>query len=149
MTRSDTKPAICHKCGKNLKGKVPIDAEEVTCFECCEAEWKARDAEHTGPICKQCELPFYYDYDKTNWDFVNSGFCLDCFREMKQEAKIMSDEKGKCWIDGKLYDYIPVDWNNEPAFLGDGSINSEFDWKGFRKNQHDRRNPSKHRPPTG
>jgi len=37
------KPAICCKCGKNLKGWVPIDAKEVTCFKCSEAEYKERD----------------------------------------------------------------------------------------------------------
>jgi len=37
------KQAICHKCGKVLKGKVPDDAEEVTCFKCCEAETESRD----------------------------------------------------------------------------------------------------------
>jgi hypothetical protein len=29
-----TKPAICCVCGKDLKDRVPIDAENVTCFAC-------------------------------------------------------------------------------------------------------------------
>jgi hypothetical protein len=28
------KTPICHKCGKVLKGKVPDDATEITCFFC-------------------------------------------------------------------------------------------------------------------
>lgn len=37
------KLAVCHKCHKDLGGKVPDDAEEVTCYKCSEAEYKARD----------------------------------------------------------------------------------------------------------
>jgi hypothetical protein len=33
-----SKKAICCKCGKDLEGTVPDDAEEVTCFKCNEAE---------------------------------------------------------------------------------------------------------------
>lgn len=28
--------AICCKCGKDLKMMLPDDAEEITCFACCE-----------------------------------------------------------------------------------------------------------------
>lgn len=34
--KQGTKPAICHKCGKDLHGRVPHDAEQVTCFRCSE-----------------------------------------------------------------------------------------------------------------
>lgn len=34
----------------------------------------------------------------------------------------------KCTIDGVEYDEIPVDKNGEPAFLGDGGPNPNFDW---------------------
>lgn len=40
-----SKPAICHKCGKNLKRRVPDDAEEVTCFACDKLEWERKDRE--------------------------------------------------------------------------------------------------------
>ncbi len=32
------KQAICCKCGKDLKRKVPDDAKEVICFQCSEAK---------------------------------------------------------------------------------------------------------------
>jgi len=32
------KQAICCRCGKPLKGKVPDDAEDVVCFKCYEIE---------------------------------------------------------------------------------------------------------------
>jgi len=31
---SDTKPAICCRCGVDLKDRVPKDAEQVTCYAC-------------------------------------------------------------------------------------------------------------------
>jgi NMD protein affecting ribosome stability and mRNA decay len=31
---SSLKPAICCKCGKDLKDKVPAEAGDVTCFAC-------------------------------------------------------------------------------------------------------------------
>ena len=37
------KRAICCRCGKDLRHNIPDDAEEVTCFECCEKENKRRD----------------------------------------------------------------------------------------------------------
>lgn len=37
------KQAICHKCGKKLKGQVPDDAEEVICFACDQREWERKD----------------------------------------------------------------------------------------------------------
>jgi hypothetical protein len=30
----DTKPAICCRCGLDLKARVPKDAEQVTCYAC-------------------------------------------------------------------------------------------------------------------
>jgi hypothetical protein len=42
MKRSRSKPAICCKCGKNLGGHVPKDAEDVTCFACCEVEYQKK-----------------------------------------------------------------------------------------------------------
>jgi hypothetical protein len=38
----------------------------------------------------------------------------------------------KCEIDGIAYDYIPVDWRGEPAFMADGGPNPDFDWRWFR-----------------
>jgi hypothetical protein len=37
------KPAICSRCGKDLKDLVPDDAEDVVCFRCNEAENKRRE----------------------------------------------------------------------------------------------------------
>lgn len=43
------KQAICHKYHKDLGGKVPEDALEVTCYKCSEAEHKTRDkAKHNA-----------------------------------------------------------------------------------------------------
>lgn len=38
----------------------------------------------------------------------------------------------KCIIDGIEYDDIP-EYNGEPAFLGDGGPNPDFDWDGWRR----------------
>ena len=38
---SKFKKAICCRCGKDLKDKVPADAENVTCFTCYNADPRA------------------------------------------------------------------------------------------------------------
>jgi hypothetical protein len=35
--RNAVKPAICCVCGKDLKARVPVDAEKIRCFTCTEA----------------------------------------------------------------------------------------------------------------
>lgn len=40
---SKTKTPICEKCGKVLKGRVPIDAEHITCFFCANPDYKPGD----------------------------------------------------------------------------------------------------------
>ena len=37
----------------------------------------------------------------------------------------------RCTIDGVEYGYIPI-FKGEPAFLGDGGTNPDFDWTGWR-----------------
>jgi hypothetical protein len=40
---------------------------------------RAVPPEHTGPICKGCGQPFYYDYIPERHD--GSGYCWICFGE--------------------------------------------------------------------
>lgn len=39
------KPAICCRCHKPLRGMVPDDAENVTCYKCAEAEYRKQRRE--------------------------------------------------------------------------------------------------------
>jgi hypothetical protein len=34
MSKKNTKIPICEKCGKTMKGRVPIDATHITCYFC-------------------------------------------------------------------------------------------------------------------
>jgi hypothetical protein len=47
-----TKPAICCVCGKDLKARVPVDAENVRCFACTEARF-SRAGEHLHRRAKE------------------------------------------------------------------------------------------------
>lgn len=53
------KPAICHKCGKDLKRTVPDDATDVTCFACDNTSVTERERDRL-----QRELRFRKEWKK-------------------------------------------------------------------------------------
>lgn len=44
----DFKEPICEKCGRRMKGRIPADAEHVTCFFCHNPPFDDADEENTA-----------------------------------------------------------------------------------------------------